>query len=217
MVMSQQEYELLFKLSDKYNFIIAADECYSEIYLDEKHPPLGILQAANTAGRRNFKNIIIFHSLSKRSNVPGMRSGFVAGDTVLLSKFYQYRTYHGCAMSPYIQEASIAAWSEESHVVQNRHLYREKFDAVLDILEPVMDIYRPQAGFYLWPKTPIDDVKFTRLMVDNENVTVLPGSFTSREVNGVNPGKNRIRIALVAPLEDCIIAAERIKNQINTI
>ncbi|NNE38434.1 MAG: succinyldiaminopimelate transaminase, partial [Gammaproteobacteria bacterium] len=217
MVMNQQEYELLFKLSDRYNFVIAADECYSEIYQDESQPPLGILQAADVAGRRNFKNIIIFHSLSKRSNVPGMRSGFVAGDPDLLTYFYQYRTYHGCAMSPYIQEASIAAWNDESHVIENRNLYREKFDAVLDILGPVMEVYRPQAGFYLWPKTPIDDVEFTRLLVNNENVTVLPGSFTSREVEKVNPGKKRIRMALVASLDDCITAAKRIKKQINSL
>jgi N-succinyldiaminopimelate aminotransferase len=143
MVMGQEEYKLLFELSDRYNFVIAADECYSEIYLDERKPPLGTLQAAKVTGRNDYRNIIVFHSLSKRSNVPGMSSGFVAGDQELLSKFYQYRTYHGCAMSHYIQEASIAAWSDESHVVENRNLYREKFDAVLDILGPVMDIYKP--------------------------------------------------------------------------
>ncbi len=217
MVMSQQDYEILFKLSDKYNFIIAADECYSEIYQDESQPPLGILQAANKTGRHDFKNIIIFHSLSKRSNVPGMRSGFVAGDPELLTRFYLYRTYHGCAMSPYIQDASVAAWNDESHVMDNRNLYREKFNAVLDILGPVMEIYQPQAGFYLWPKTPIDDVEFTRLLLENENVAVLPGSYTSRDVDGINPGKNRIRIALVAPLDDCITAAKRITKQINLL
>ncbi len=215
MVMSQQDYEILFKLSEKYDFIIAADECYSEIYQDESQPPLGILQAANKTGRHDFKNIIIFHSLSKRSNVPGMRSGFVAGDPELLTRFYLYRTYHGCAMSPYIQDASVAAWNDESHVMDNRNLYREKFNAVLDILGPVMEIYQPQAGFYLWPKTPIDDVEFTRLLLENENVAVLPGSYTSRDVDGINPGKNRIRIALVAPLDDCITAAQRITKQLN--
>ena len=214
---SQQEYDGLFRLADKHNFIIAADECYSEIYLDEDRPPLGTLQAASNNGRVDFSRCIVFHSLSKRSNVPGMRSGFVAGDKTLINQFYRYRTYHGCAMSPYIQSASIVAWEDEEHVAENRSLYREKFNAVLDILGPVLRVHKPSAGFYLWPETPIDDVDFTRRLIEQYNVRVLPGSYTSREVDNINPGSNRIRIALVPPIDDCIEAANRIKNLINLL
>lgn len=215
-IISQADFEYLFEMARTHDFIIAADECYSEIYQDENNPPLGTLQAAHRAGIDEYERCIVFHSLSKRSNVPGMRSGFVAGDARLINHFYQYRTYHGCSMSPYIQDASIAAWNDEEHVIENRRLYREKFDAVLDILDPVIKLHRPSAGFYLWPETPIDDVSFTQRLIAEQNVTVLPGSFTSREVNGVNPGAGRIRMALVAALEDCIDAAERIKTLLNT-
>jgi N-succinyldiaminopimelate aminotransferase len=216
-VMSQGDFEYLFEMAEKHDFIIAADECYSEIYLDETAPPLGTLQAAHNAGLSGYKRCMVFHSLSKRSNVPGMRSGFVAGDSYLIEQFYRYRTYHGCSMAPYVQEASISAWNDETHVVENRKLYREKFDAVLGILSPVMKVYRPSAGFYLWPETPIDDVKFTTELIRSCNVTVLPGSYTSREVDGINPGSRRIRIALVAPLQDCIEAAKRIHMMMNTL
>ncbi len=215
-VMSQGEFEYLFEMAEKYDFIIAADECYSEIYDDESSPPLGTLEAAYNAGLSDYKRCIVFHSLSKRSNIPGMRSGFVAGDSYLIEQFYRYRTYHGCSMAPYVQEASITAWNDESHVIENRKLYREKFDAVLGILTPVMKVYRPSAGFYLWPETPIDDVDFTIRLISSCNVTVLPGSYTSREVDGINPGSRRIRIALVAPLQECIEAAERIRMMLNT-
>ena len=216
-IMGQEDFEYLFEKAEKHDFIIAADECYSEIYLDEASPPLGTLQAACNAGVDDYNRCIVFHSLSKRSNVPGMRSGFVAGNAELIEQFYRYRTYHGCSMAPYVQEASISAWNDEAHVVENRNLYREKFDAVLGILSPVMKVHRPPAGFYLWPETPIDDVDFTSRLISSCNVTVLPGSYTSREVNGINPGSRRIRIALVAPLQDCIEAAERIRDMMETI
>jgi len=157
------------------------------------------------------------YSLSKRSNVPGMRSGFVAGDSSLIKQFYRYQTYHGCAMSPYTQAASIVAWNDEHHVAENRRLYRRKFAAVLDILQPVMNVHRPTAGFYLWPETPIDDVEFTRQLIARHNVRVLPGSFTAREIDGCNPGAHRIRIALVAAESECIEAADRIKALLNTL
>jgi N-succinyldiaminopimelate aminotransferase len=216
-VMGQQDFEYLFQLAEKYDFVIAADECYSEIYLNEDSPPLGTLQAAVNAGLNDFRQCLVFHSLSKRSNVPGMRSGFIAGDERLISHYYRYRTYHGCAMSPYIQAASIVAWQDEEHVKGNRELYRKKFDAVIDILSPVLQIHKPTAGFYLWVKTPIDDVEFTRRLIIEQNVIVLPGSYTSREVNGINPGAMHIRIALVAPLEECMEAAKRIVNLINSL
>ena len=166
-------------------------------------------------GNDRYDRCLAFHSLSKRSNVPGMRSGFVAGDADIIGKFYQYRTYHGCAMPPYVQAASIVAWNDEEHVRENREQYRKKFDAVLEILQPLMAVHKPEAGFYLWPETPVDDVEFARALLENENVIVLPGSFISREANGVNPGNGHLRIALVASLEDCIEAAQRIKNFIN--
>jgi N-succinyldiaminopimelate aminotransferase len=216
-VMGQQDFEHLFQLSEKYDFVIAADECYSEIYLNEDSPPLGTLQAAVNAGLNDFRRCLVFHSLSKRSNVPGMRSGFIAGDERLISNYYRYRTYHGCAMSPYIQAASIVAWQDEEHVKENRALYRKKFDAVIDILRPVLQIHKPTAGFYLWLKTPIDDVEFTRRLIIEHNVIVLPGSYTSREVDGINPGAMHIRIALVAPLEECVEAANRIVKLIYSL
>lgn len=201
----------LIALADEHDFIIAADECYSELYFDESSPPPGLLSACAALGRSDFKRCVVFHSLSKRSNLPGLRSGFVAGDADILKAFLLYRTYHGCAMPVQTQLASIAAWNDEAHVQANRLLYRQKFDAVLEILAPVMNVQRPDGGFYLWPETPMDDQQFTRELFASEHVTVVPGSYLSREVNGLNPGANRLRLALVAPLEDCIEAAQRIR------
>lgn len=200
----------LIALADEHDFVIAADECYSELYFDEDAPPPGLLSACAELGRSDFKRCVVFHSLSKRSNLPGLRSGFVAGDADILKHFLLYRTYHGCAMPVQTQLASVAAWNDEAHVRANRDMYREKFDAVLDILGPVMDVQRPDGGFYLWARTPGDDTHFTRDLFVSEHVTVVPGSYLSREVNGVNPGAGRVRMALVAPVAECIEAAERI-------
>lgn len=200
----------LIALADEHDFVIAADECYSELYFDEDTPPPGLLSACAELGRSDFKRCVVFHSLSKRSNLPGLRSGFVAGDAEILKDFLLYRTYHGCAMPVQTQLASVAAWNDEAHVRANRDLYREKFDAVLKILAPMMDVQRPDGGFYLWARTPGDDTLFTRDLFASEHVTVVPGSYLSREVDGVNPGAGRVRMALVAPLAECIEAAERI-------
>ena len=202
----------LIALADEYDFVIAADECYSELYFDEQTPPPGLLSACVELGRQDFKRCVVFHSLSKRSNLPGLRSGFVAGDAEILKAFLLYRTYHGCAMPVQTQLASIAAWNDEEHVRANRALYREKFDAVLEILAPVMDIQRPDGGFYLWPNVGTDDAAFCRDLYVDQHVTVVPGSYLSREVNGLNPGAGRVRMALVAPLAECIEAAERIRD-----
>jgi len=202
----------LIALADQHDFVIAADECYSELYFDEASPPPGLLSACAELGRTDFARCVVFHSLSKRSNLPGLRSGFVAGDAAILKAFLLYRTYHGCAMPVQTQLASVAAWNDEAHVRENRDLYRAKFDAVLEILAPVMDVDRPDGGFYLWARTPGDDQQFTRDLFIQENVSVVPGSYLSREVDGVNPGAQRIRLALVAPLADCIEAAERIRR-----
>jgi N-succinyldiaminopimelate aminotransferase len=206
--------QALLELADRHDFVIASDECYSEIYLDESAPPPGLLQAAAAMGREDYHRCLVFHSLSKRSNAPGLRSGFVAGDARLVGEFLRYRTYHGCAMPPATQAASTRAWQDEAHVVHNRTLYREKFSAVLEILRPVLELTTPAGGFYLWPETPIDDCDFARGLLAQHNVTVLPGSYLSRTAHGANPGKNRVRMALVAPLEDCIEAAQRIKSYI---
>lgn len=202
----------LLQLSVKYNFVIASDECYSEIYFDDAAPPPGLLEVEAKIGHGHFENCLVFHSLSKRSSLPGMRSGFVAGDAKILDKYRLYRTYHGCAMSPTFQAASVAAWSDEKHVQANRQLYRRKFDEVLKILQPVMNVQRPDAGFYLWPETPTPDEQFARGLFERYNLTVLPGSYLSREVNGVNPGANRLRMALVASMEETIEAAERMRD-----
>jgi N-succinyldiaminopimelate aminotransferase len=211
-VMTLAEWQTLFDLSDRYGFVIASDECYSEIYLDEANPPMGGMQAAMQLGRTDFRNLVSFSSLSKRSNVPGMRSGFVAGDAKLMAKFLLYRTYHGSALSPVVSAASIAAWQDEAHVIDNRQQYRAKFDAVLPILAPVLDVKRPDASFYLWAGTKGPDADFVRDLLTHTNVTTLPGSYVGRTVHGVNPGQNRIRIALVAPLADCVEAAHRIAD-----
>ena len=216
-VMGLDDWDELFSLADKHDFVIASDECYSEIYLDESAPPMGGLQAANKLGRTDFSRLVTFSSLSKRSNLPGLRAGLAAGDASLLKAFLLYRTYHGSAMSPLVAAASIAAWQDEAHVKENRQAYREKFDAVLPILSPVLDVERPDASFYLWASTPIDDAQFTHDLLDQQAVRVLPGSYVSRHAHGTNPGQNRIRIALVAPIEECIEGAERIATYSQSI
>ncbi|MCB5187534.1 succinyldiaminopimelate transaminase [Methylobacillus caricis] len=210
-VMTLAQWKLAFELSDRYGFVIAADECYSEIYFDEASPPIGALQAANLLGR-DYSRLVIFSSLSKRSNVPGMRSGFVAGDAKILEKFLLYRTYHGCAMNPAVQAASTAAWKDELHVVENRRLYAEKFATVTPVLQEVLDVAMPDAAFYLWAHTGQPDTEFALNLYRDFNVTVLPGSFLAREAHGTNPGHGFVRIALVASLEECAEAADRISQ-----
>jgi len=218
-VMPLSEWEKLFALSDRYGFVIASDECYSEIYFREGPgaAPLSGLEAAAQLGRHDFRRLIAFTSLSKRSNVPGMRSGFVAGDAALIKKFLLYRTYHGSAMNPMVQAASIAAWNDEAHVVANREQYRAKFAKVTPMLAEVLDVALPDAGFYLWAAVPAhvaggDDVRFALELLAQYNVAVLPGSLLAREAHGINPGAGRIRLALVAELAECVEAAERIQS-----
>ena len=200
----------VIELADRHDFLIASDECYSELYPDEANPPEGLLQTCAAIGRHDFKRCVVFHSLSKRSNLPGLRSGFVAGDAEVLASYLKYRTYHGCAMPVHNQLASIAAWNDEDHVRENRAAYRAKFEAVVPILREVMNVDFPDAGFYLWPETPMSDETFARELSAQQNVHVLPGRYLSRTVNGHNPGENRVRMALVAPLEECVEAARRI-------
>ncbi len=212
-----EDMQWLIRQSDQHDFIIASDECYSEIYQDEASPPAGLLEAADAMGRRDFKNCISFNSLSKRSNLPGLRSGYVCGDANIIRQFLHYRTYHGAAMSVHNQMASIAAWNDETHVITNRKLYREKFSAVLEIFSDVWDMERPEAGFYLWPETPVSDTLFTQNLIREVNVKVLPGSLLSRVHGGINPGENRVRMALVATLDECVEAAYRIKASWNQL
>ncbi|MBK8640125.1 MAG: succinyldiaminopimelate transaminase [Chromatiaceae bacterium] len=207
----------LIQLAEEFDFLIAADECYSELYGDEERPPIGLLQAAAALGQLDYRRCLVFHSLSKRSNVPGLRSGFIAGDAEVIERFFQYRTYHGCAMPVQHQHASLAAWGDEGHVVANRALYRAKFDAVLAILGDILEVTRPEAGFYLWPVTPIPDPAFARGLFAAANVTLLPGSYLSREVAGQNPGTHRARLALVAPLDECVEAAWRIRRFVESL
>jgi N-succinyldiaminopimelate aminotransferase len=212
-VLSLDEWQQLFELSDRYGFVIAADECYSEIYFDDAKLPIGGLEAAHRLGRTDFRNVVMFSSLSKRSNVPGMRSGFVAGDAAILKRFLLYRTYHGCAMSPSVQAASAAAWDDEAHVAENRRLYREKFDVITPLIAPHLEVELPDAGFYLWANVSrlgLSDTEFARRLQAEYNVTVLPGSYLAREAHGVNPGAGFVRIALVADLAECIEAATRV-------
>ncbi len=216
-VMSLDEWEHLFNLSDEYGITIASDECYSEIYFNGSQPPLGALQAAHQLGRIDFPQLVVFSSLSKRSNVPGMRSGFVAGNAAILEQFLLYRTYHGCAMNPAVQAASAAAWCDESHVEENRRMYSEKFAQVTPILQGALQVEMPDAAFYLWAKTPISDTEFAQRLYRDYNVTVLPGSYLARDAHGINPGQNFIRIALVASLEECLDAAERIKQCVENL
>ncbi|SMF96912.1 succinyldiaminopimelate aminotransferase apoenzyme [Methylomagnum ishizawai] len=207
----------LMELSSRYGFIIASDECYSELYADESAPPPGLLGAAYAMGNTQFERCVVFHSLSKRSNAPGLRSGFVAGDAAILKQYLLYRTYHGCALSLPVQHASLAAWRDEAHVVENRALYRRKFAAVHDILKTVLDVTVPPAGFYLWPRTPGDEQAFAQGLFAQQNVTVLPGGYLSREAHGINPGRGHVRMALVAPLNECVEAAHRIAEFVRAL
>ncbi len=218
-VMPLAEWQRLFELSDRHGFVIASDECYSEIYFRDE-PPLGSLEAATALGRTDFRNLIAFTSLSKRSNVPGMRSGFVAGDAALIKPFLLYRTYHGSAMNPVIQQASIAAWGDEAHVIENRAQYRTKFAQVTPLLAEVLDVALPDASFYLWAdvsRHTTDDIAFAQGLLAQYNVAVLPGSLLAREAQGRNPGAGRIRLALVAPAAECLTAAERIVSYTRTL
>lgn len=200
------------ELAEKYDFVIAADECYAELYRDESAPPPSLLQAALALGRDSFRRCVVFHSLSKRSSVPGLRSGFVAGDPAILKPYLLYRTYHGCAMPLPTQLASIAAWNDDAHAAANRALYREKYARVLPILEPVLDVREPDGAFYLWPDVHGDDETFTRDLFATQNLTLLPGSYLARDTAAGNPGRNRVRISLVAPVDECVIAAHRIRE-----
>ncbi|MAM00581.1 MAG: succinyldiaminopimelate transaminase [Alteromonadaceae bacterium] len=211
-VASLAQLQKLIHLADAHDFVIAADECYSEIYPPAGTPPVGLLEACASLGRNDYKRCLAFHSLSKRSNLPGLRSGFVAGDAGLLSQFLRYRTYQGCAMPVHHQHASIAAWGDETHVQQNRAAYQAKFDAVVPILQEVLDVKAPQAGFYLWPRTPGSDEAFAQDLLQHCGVAVLPGRYLSRDIAGDNPGAGRVRMAMVAPLEECVEAAKRIRD-----
>lgn len=211
-VLDRATLQLLIALADEHDFVIASDECYSELYFDEENPPLGLLQVCAEMGRDDFRRCVVFHSLSKRSNLPGLRSGFVAGDREVLRAFLQYRTYHGSALPVPTQLASIAAWNDEQHVWENRELYRQKFARVFDTLKNHLDITMPDAGFYLWPRTPFSDTDFARDLFAEQNVTVLPGRYLARSTTEGNPGENRIRLALVATLAECCEAAERLKR-----
>lgn len=211
-VMNRADYVRLIELAQRHDFVIAADECYSEIYFDETNPPLGLLEAAHDLGIGDYRHCLVFHSLSKRSNLPGLRSGFIAGDGALLERLLQYRTYHGCTMASPAQAASVAAWNDEEHVRANRALYRQKFDDVLAILQPILSVARPEAGFYLWLETPVDDERFARELYRNQNVLVLPGRYLSRPMGDVDPGRNHVRMALVAGVDECREAAWRIRR-----
>lgn len=211
-VMKLDAWKTLFELADRHDFVIASDECYSEIFFNEASAPLGGLDAAAQLGRKDYNRLVCFSSLSKRSNVPGLRSGFVAGDAALLKKFLLYRTYHGGAMNPAVQAASIAAWNDEAHVRDNRRMYAEKFHEVTPLIARHLDCRVPDAGFYLWAKTPVPDTEFARELLRQKNVVVLPGSYLARESGGVNPGANFVRIALVAAHEECLEAAHRIND-----
>jgi len=215
-VIPKEQLKSLIEKAQKYDFIIASDECYSEIYFDENNPPPGLLEAAAEIGHTDYKNCVVFHSLSKRSNLPGLRSGFVAGDADIMQAFFKYRTYHGCAMPGHHQMASIKAWGDEQHVKQNRIMYKQKFDSVLKILSPVMDVKLPDAGFYLWAQTPVTDTEFAQRLFAEQNITVLPGQFLSRTSGNINPGENHIRMALVATMEETVEAANRIHEFITS-
>jgi N-succinyldiaminopimelate aminotransferase len=216
-VMPREEWRQLFKLSDRHGFVIVSDECYSEIYFEEAAPPLGALQVAREMGRQDFHNLVVMGSLSKRSNAPGLRSGFAAGDPALLERFALYRTYHGTAMSNMVQKASVAAWNDETHVVENRRLYREKFARFREILAPALELAMPQAAFYYWAAVPGgDDLKFARELFAATNITVLPGSYLSREAHGANPGKGFVRVALVSTVEETVEAATRMREFITS-
>tara|TARA_R110002049_G_scaffold24903_13_gene88075 strand:+ start:988 stop:2178 length:1191 start_codon:yes stop_codon:yes gene_type:complete len=207
----------LIHLAHEFDFVIASDECYSEIYFDEAAPPPGLLQACAAMGDLDFRRCVVFHSLSKRSNLPGLRSGFVAGDAQILRSFLQYRTYHGCALPIHHQLGSIAAWDDEEHVRANRQQYREKFSAVLCEFDGHLPVSAPDAGFYLWPETPVSDTEFARQLYAGENIVVLPGRYLARESHGINPGENRVRMALVASKAHCVEAAQRIVHRLGAL
>ena len=211
-VLTRRYLEHALDLAERYDFVIAADECYADLYFDEANPPPSLLEAAVASGRSKFERCIVFHSLSKRSSVPGLRSGFVAGDPALVARFLLYRTYHGSAMPQPTQRASIAAWSEDAHATANRALYREKYRRVLPILAPLLDVTQPDGGFYLWPDVGADDEIFVRELFAQQNITLLPGSYLAREGGGGNPGRGRVRISLVAPIDECVEAAQRIRR-----
>ncbi|HKW38771.1 MAG TPA: succinyldiaminopimelate transaminase [Burkholderiales bacterium] len=215
-VLGPDDWKEIFALADRYGFVVASDECYSEVYFDESAPPLGALQAAARLGR-GFERLVVFSSLSKRSNVPGMRSGFVAGDAAVLKAFLLYRTYHGGAMSPAVQDASVAAWRDEAHVRENRRKYAEKFARVTPVMQTALDVEPPEAAFYLWARTPVADTEFARRLYAEQHVTVLPGTFLARESGGINPGANRVRMALVADTDECLEAARRIVEFARTL
>ena len=200
------------KLAEKYDFVVASDECYADLYRDESTPPPSLLEAAVADGNTSFERCMVFHSLSKRSSVPGLRSGFVAGDARLIKPYLLYRTYHGCAMPVPTQLASIAAWNDDAHAAANRMLYREKYARVLPILQPVLDVVEPDGAFYLWPDIHGDDEAFTRDLYATQNLTILPGSYLARNTRAGNPGRQRVRISLVAPVEECVTAAQRIRT-----
>ena len=219
-VLSLDYLKYALHLADKYDFVIASDECYAELYRDDAHRPPSLLQAAIASGHDSFERCVVFHSLSKRSSVPGLRSGFVAGDPAILKSYLLYRTYHGCAMPVPTQLASIAAWNDDTHAAANRALYREKYARVLPILAPVLDVVEPDGAFYLWPDVGRDDEAFTRELFATQNLTILPGSYLARDTGGglaraarvvENPGKQRVRISLVAPVDECVTAAQRIR------
>jgi len=209
-VLSMDALTRLINKAHEHNFYIVSDECYSEIYRTSAGAPVGLLEAAHAMGNTSYKHCLVFHSLSKRSNLPGMRSGFIAGDEQVIKQFLLYRTYHGCSMSPPVQHASAIAWQDEKHVEENRLAYDQKYDAVLPILKPVMQVEKPDAGFYLWPTLSVEDTVFTQTMLREQNVALVPGSYLGREVNGINPGAAQVRLALVAPLDECIDAANRL-------
>ncbi|MEZ5558371.1 MAG: succinyldiaminopimelate transaminase [Pseudomonadales bacterium] len=203
-----EELTWLLELAERHDFVIAADECYAEIYFDDAHPPVGLLEACVRSGRTDYRNCVVFHSLSKRSNLPGLRSGFVAGDARVLASYYKYRTYEGCALPNQVQAASVAAWQDEQHVIANRSAYRAKFEALTPILARAFDVQAPEGGFYHWLPTPGDDAEFARDLYAARSITVLPGSYLARSFQGFNPGSNHVRVAWVAPLADCVRAAE---------
>lgn len=211
-VLPQDYLQRALELAERHDFVIAADECYSEIYPDESAPPPGLLQAAHAAGNDAFSRCVVFHSLSKRSNLPGLRSGFAAGDAALIGRFLRYRTYHGATLGHHTQAASIAAWSDEAHVIDNRARYRDKFERVLPQLEDVMDLPRPDGAFYLWPRLPVDDETMTRELLVRANLRVVPGRYLARDAGAGNPGRNRLRLSLVASVDDCVEAARRIRH-----
>ena len=214
---SEEQLRQLIELAHRYDFVIAADECYSEIYTTGQTKPLGLLEVSQKMGNIDFSRCVVFHSLSKRSNAPGLRSGFVAGDASILKSYFSYRTYHGCTMPTPTQHASIAAWGDEEHVIQNRLLYTQKFEDVLNVLGSSLDVKSPDAGFYLWAKTPISDIDFAQQLFAKQHITVLPGQYLARDTANGNPGLNHVRMALVAPVNECLEAAHRIKQFIQTL